>query len=55
MDFDDNKFFDATVAANADYLITNDVHFNEAKKLSFPKVNIISANEFLQLLTESLQ
>lgn len=45
-DIDDNKFFDAAVAANADYLVTNDGHFNPAKKLSFPKVNIITADEF---------
>lgn len=49
-DPDDNKFFDTSVAANADYLITNDRHFNEVKRLNFPKVNIISADEFLQIL-----
>lgn len=49
-DAGDNKFFDAAVAANADHPVTNDGHFNEAKKLSFPKVNIVSANEFLSLL-----
>jgi putative PIN family toxin of toxin-antitoxin system len=47
----DNKFFDAAVAANADYLVTNDNHFNGAKSLTFPKMNIVSANEFLQLLS----
>lgn len=40
-DYDDNKFFDAAVACNADYLVTNDAHFNEAKSVIFPKVNII--------------
>ncbi len=30
-DPDDNKFFDAAVAASADYLVTNDAHFNAAK------------------------
>ena len=49
-DPDDNKFFDAAVAANADYLVTNDAHFNEAKKLSFPAITILSADEFLLLL-----
>lgn len=44
----DNKFFDAAVAANAGYLVTNDGHFNPAKHLSFPKVTIISADEFLE-------
>lgn len=51
VDPDDNKFFDAAVAANVDYLVTNDGHFNEAKKLAFPKVAIVTADEFLQILT----
>lgn len=51
-DPDDNKFFDTAVSGNADYLITNDAHFNEAKRLNFPKVNIINADEFLQLLDD---
>jgi len=50
IDRDDNKFFDAAIAAGADYLVTNDGHFNEAKKLSFPSVNIISSDEFLEIL-----
>src|ERR1700740_1679621 len=49
-DPDDNKFFDAAVASNADYLVTNDAHFNEAKRIRFPKVNIISADEFLEVV-----
>jgi len=48
-DPDDNKFFDIAVAANADYLVTNDAHFNTAKKSSFPSVKIISAEEFLRI------
>lgn len=51
-DPDDNKFFDAAVAANVDYLVTNDGHFNEAKRLAFPKVNIVSADDFLQIIEE---
>jgi putative PIN family toxin of toxin-antitoxin system len=49
-DYDDNKFFDAAVAANADYLITNDAHFNQVKALTFPKVIIVTADEFLKVL-----
>lgn len=49
-DPDDNKFFDAAVAGDADFLVTNDAHFNEAKKLEFPVVNIISADKFLEIL-----
>ena len=49
-DPDDNKFFDAAVAGAADFLVTNDAHFNEAKKLEFPVVNIINADRFLKML-----
>lgn len=49
-DPDDNKFTDAYIAANAIYLVTNDAHFNEAKKTPFPPVNIISADDFLKVL-----
>ena len=49
-DPDDNKFFDVAVAANADYIVTNDAHFNEAEKLSFPRVSIITADTFLEIV-----
>lgn len=49
-DPDDNKFFDIAVAANADYLVTNDAHFNKAKKSSFPSVKIISSEDFLRVI-----
>ena len=52
VDPDDNKFIDAYMAANADYLITNDTHFNEAKRTAFPTVNIISADDFLDILKD---
>jgi len=49
-DADDNKFFDIAVASNADYLVTDDTHFNAAKELVFPNVKIISAEEFLNVI-----
>jgi putative PIN family toxin of toxin-antitoxin system len=49
-DADDNKFFDIAVASNADFLVTNDHHFDIVKALSFPKVTIISSEQFLALL-----
>ena len=51
-DRDDNKFFDVAVGSAAHYLVTNDKHFKEAKKLTFPKVNIITAQEFLEILAD---
>jgi len=49
-DPDDNKFFDVAVASNADYLVTNDSHFNMVKILGFPSVQIISGDEFLKII-----
>jgi len=52
-DPDDNKFFDIAVAADADYLVTNDRHFDAAKTIAFPKINVISAEGFLTMLIGS--
>ncbi|TZF83018.1 PIN domain-containing protein [Pedobacter sp. BS3] len=49
-DADGNKFFDAAIAGSADYLITNDAHFNEAKDLTFPAMRIINADKFLEII-----
>jgi len=49
-DPDDNKFFDIAVAASADFLVTNDAHFNALKNLPFPHISVITAKEFLVLL-----
>ncbi|SDT64251.1 putative toxin-antitoxin system toxin component, PIN family [Mucilaginibacter mallensis] len=49
-DPDDNKFFDIAVAANADYLVTNDAHFNAVKNLDFPSIKIITADEFMNII-----
>ena len=51
-DPDDDKFFDIAVAANADYLVTNDAHFNLVKQLTFPKINIILAEDFLMIIEQ---
>jgi uncharacterized protein len=47
----DNKFCDLAIAGGADYLVTNDKHFNLVKLNSFPPLNIVSADEFLQIIT----
>ncbi|MES2456439.1 MAG: putative toxin-antitoxin system toxin component, PIN family [Bacteroidota bacterium] len=51
-DPDDNKFFDIAVAADVDFLVTNDRHFDIVKTISFPKVAIITAEEFLNILVQ---
>ena len=49
-DVDDNKFCNCAIASNADYIITNDKHFNILKQINFPKVNILTAEAFLNFL-----
>jgi len=50
VDFDDNKFVDLAISSNSDYLVTNDKHFNILQDIEFPKVNVISLDNFLELL-----
>jgi putative PIN family toxin of toxin-antitoxin system len=48
-DAEDNKFVDLALNGEADFLITNDSHFTDLKKIQFPKVRIISLNDFFKL------
>jgi putative PIN family toxin of toxin-antitoxin system len=52
-DEDDNKFVDCAVAGNVDYLISNDKHFNELKAVEFPKLTVLTIDEFMDLLLKS--
>ncbi len=45
-DADDNKFVDCAVAANAEYIVSNDSHFNVLKEIDWPKVDVITIDEF---------
>lgn len=49
-DPDDNKFVDLAVAGNVDYLVTNDRHFNPLKTLNFPKLTVVSLDEFKKII-----
>ena len=49
-DFDDNKFVDCGISAGVDFIVTHDGHFNELKKLNFPKIQIITLSEFLEIV-----
>ncbi|WP_210516827.1 putative toxin-antitoxin system toxin component, PIN family [Hymenobacter terricola] len=46
-DPDDNKFVDVAIAANADYLLTNDRHFEVLRQIDFPRVPLIGLQAFL--------
>lgn len=45
-DVDDNKFVDCAVATNAEFIVTNDSHFNVLKTIEWPKISVITINDF---------
>ena len=49
-DRDDNKFVDLTIAGNADYLVTNDKHFDILKNIEFPRLQIVTIDEFKSII-----
>ena len=49
-DKDDNKFVDCAIAANAQYIVSEDSHFKHLKNIPFPAVNVIRLREFMNLL-----
>ena len=52
-DVDDNKFVDCAITSQSDYLVTNDKHFDVLKEIPFPKVNVISASNFLNIISNN--
>jgi putative PIN family toxin of toxin-antitoxin system len=49
-DPDDNKFFDCAVAANADYIVSQDKHLNVLKDIPFPSVSCVNVFLFKEIL-----
>ena len=47
-DPDDNKFVDCAFAAGADYLVSEDSHFNVLRTTPFPHINLVTLDEFMQ-------
>ena len=47
-DPDDNKFVDCAFAAGADYLVSEDKHFEVLRTTSFPKLNLVTLDEFMR-------
>ena len=50
-DPDDNKFVDCAIVSNAEYIVTNDTHFDCLATIPFPHVNVRSIDEFLEELS----
>ena len=49
-DATDNKFADCAITGGADFIVTEDHHFNILKKISFPKIEVISLEKFYTIL-----
>lgn len=47
-DPDDNKFVDCAFAANADYLVSEDSHFNILRNMPFLHLNLVTLDEFME-------
>lgn len=52
IDESDNKYVDCYIASNSDFIVTNDKHFETLKSNDFPKVNVINASDFIDLLNK---
>lgn len=52
LDKDDNKFVDCAIAGNAQFVVTNDKHFNVLADIPFPKVEVVSSKDFLKKLMD---
>ena len=46
-DPDDNKFVDCAIAADAEYIVTNDKHFEVLKETPWPKLLVINIKDFV--------
>ena len=46
-DSDDNKFVDCAIIANADYIVSDDAHFNVLSHTPFPSLRVLHLKEFL--------
>ncbi|MGN6435350.1 MAG: putative toxin-antitoxin system toxin component, PIN family [Agriterribacter sp.] len=50
-DEDDNKYVDCAIAGRANYLVSEDRHFRILKTIDFPKVPLLSIDEFVRMLS----
>ena len=51
-DPDDNKYIDCAIAGSANFIVTEDKHFGVLKDIDFPKITVLSIDDFIHFLTE---
>lgn len=49
-DPDDNKFVDCAITAGATYIVSNDRHLSELRNYDFPKIDVRTLTEFLNIV-----
>lgn len=49
-DLDDNKYCDCAIAGQADFIVTEDKHFNILKSIPFPAIDTVNTDQFIQLI-----
>jgi len=52
-DLDDNKFLDCAFASNAHFLVSDDRAFRVLKGLEFPKIEVLTLGEFVEVLGDN--
>lgn len=50
IDKDDDKFVDCAITTGADYIVTEDSHFDRLKQIPFPQLNVLTLDEFNKTL-----
>lgn len=50
IDKDDDKFVDCAITVNADYIVTEDNHFGHLKHIPFPRLTVLTLDEFYDSL-----
>jgi putative PIN family toxin of toxin-antitoxin system len=52
IDKDDDKFVDCAITSGADYIVTEDSHFDHLKQIPFPQLNVLTLDEFNKILKQ---
>jgi putative PIN family toxin of toxin-antitoxin system len=48
-DEDDNKFADCAIASSAEFIVTNDRHYNILKRTPWPDIKVLNIKEFAKI------
>lgn len=54
VDKDDNKFVDCAIASDAHFIVTEDNHFNRLKQSHYPRLTILTLDEFFDVLETNI-